>query len=155
MFASRIDLLLDLIDSGYDRTAWHGPNLRGSIRRVKEPEARQRPAAGRKTIAEHVVHAAYWKYAVRRLLRGDARGSFPIKGSNWFEVDDIPWSECIALLNSEHRLLRIAVAEFPEVRLDSLSPKKKYRCVDIITGIAAHDVYHAGQIQLIRRLLSS
>jgi len=148
-----IDLLLDLIDAAYDRPAWHGPNLRGSVRRVTAEEALRCPAPGRKSIAEHVVHAAYWKYAVRRLLRGDPRGSFPLKGSNWFAPDAIEWKASLAMLDDEHRLLRAAVAEFPEDRLGDPSPKKKYRCVDVITGVASHDIYHAGQIQLIRRLV--
>lgn len=157
MPAPAIDGLLDLIDRAYDRPAWHGPNLRGSIRGVSADEAARSPAPGRKTIIEHVVHAAYWKYAVRRLLRGDPRGSFPLKGTNWFAPDaiTIDWADCVALLGAEHLLLRETVAGFPEGRLEEPSPKKKYRCVDVITGVAFHDVYHAGQIQLIRRLIVS
>src|SRR6185436_8272660 len=77
--------LLALLDQAYDRRSWHGTNLRGSIRGVSTEQAAWRPGPSRHNIWEIVVHAAYWKYAARRRLTGEARVSFPIKGSNWFE----------------------------------------------------------------------
>jgi uncharacterized damage-inducible protein DinB len=157
MPSPEIALLLRLIAQAYDRPAWHGPNLKGSIRRIKAREAIWRPGVDRKSIAEHVVHSAYWKYAVRRQLRGDRRGTFPLKGSNWFvlgeTLSDSEWKSYVALLEAEHRQLCDAVSEFPATRLQDLSAKKKYRCVDLIMGVASHDIYHAGQIQLLKRLL--
>src|SRR5882757_2174566 len=101
----RTELLLDLFDRAYDRKAWHGPNLRGSIRGLDPAEAAWRPAPDRRSIAEQVLHAAYWKYAVRRMLRGDRRGSFALKGSNWFPVGDAldlaRWKGYVRLLDDE------------------------------------------------------
>ncbi len=158
MPSPEIDLLLALIDQAYDAPAWHGPNLKASIRRVDAGTAAWRPGPGRRSIAEIVAHAAYWKYAVRRLLNDDPRGSFPMKGTNWFALPDpLPeseWRGLVALLESEHRGLRAAVAAFPPSRLNDPSPKKKYRCSAIIQGAASHDLYHAGQIQLLKRLQS-
>src|SRR5262245_48041493 len=77
--------LLTILDQAYDRRSWHGTNLRGSIRGLSAKRAAWRPARGRHNIWELVVHAAYWKYVVRRRLGREARGSFPLKGSNWFE----------------------------------------------------------------------
>src|SRR6185503_12219164 len=80
----RLEQLLAIVDQAYDRPSWHGTNLKGSIRRVTATIAAWRPGPNRHNIWEIVVHAAYWKYAVRRRLTGEARGSFPLKGSNWF-----------------------------------------------------------------------
>ena len=58
------------------------------------------------------MHAAYWKYAVFRRLSGAARGSFPLKGSNWFPRENISestWRKDVALLDEMHRSLREAV----------------------------------------------
>jgi hypothetical protein len=113
-------ILLDLLDQAFDRKAWHGPNLRGSIRGLDAAQATWRPAPARKNIAEQVLHAAYWKYTVRRRLRGDKRGSFRLKGSNWFEVsnslDQAVWKGHVRLLDDEHQALRLAIVEFPEAR---------------------------------------
>src|SRR6266446_6027379 len=81
-----IRLLVSLIDQAYEKKAWHGPNLKGSLRGLTAAEAAWRPQPQRRSIAEIVLHAAYWKYIVRRRLRSEKRGSFDLKGSNWFPV---------------------------------------------------------------------
>jgi hypothetical protein len=151
-----LDLLIRILDESYEKKAWHGPNLRGSIRGLPVERAVWRPGPDRHSIAEQVVHAAYWKYAVRRRLRGDSRGSFPIPGSNWFPVlptlSPAGWKGLVALLESEHRSLREAILHFPAGRLHDQALGGKVTNLATITGIAAHDVYHAGQIQLLKRL---
>src|SRR6186713_2334536 len=84
-----IEQLLAIIDQAYDHRSWHGTNLRGSIRGLSPQQAAWRPGASRHNIWEIVVHAAYWKYAVWRRLTGAGRGSFPLKGSNWFARPEI------------------------------------------------------------------
>src|SRR5512140_3595893 len=81
---------LALIDEAFDRKAWHGTTLRGSLRRVTATQAAWRPAEARHNIWELTVHAAYWKYAVTRKLTGARRGSFPVKGSNWLQAPAKP-----------------------------------------------------------------
>jgi hypothetical protein len=148
-----IALLLDWIDEAYDRAAWHGPTLRGSLRGVTEMQASWRPRRGRHTIRELTVHAAYWKYAVRRRLMGTTRGSFALRGSNWFEIPrSRSWNDDLALLADEHRQLRAAIAAYPAGNLSKAIDQKKQTAAFSIRGIAAHDLYHAGQIQLLKRL---
>ena len=106
-------ILLSMLDELFWGPAWHGPSLRGAIRGVTPAQAVRRPARGRHNIAELTVHAAYWKYAVRRRLSGGTRGSFPLKGSNWFARDratPASWRADVALLVNEHRQLREAVS---------------------------------------------
>ncbi len=148
--------LLALLDEAYDHKAWHGPNLKGAVRRLDAGTAAWRPASGRHTIAEIVVHAAYWKYAVRRRLRGDKRGSFPLKGSNWFAlpepIDERAWRSYLRLLDAQHAELRQTVAEFPPKRLAEATPGSQIINARLICGAAMHDIYHAGQIQTLKAL---
>jgi hypothetical protein len=156
--APEIAVLLAMLDRAYDVKSWHGPNLRGSIRGLTARVAAWRPDPDRHSIAEQVLHAAYWKYAVRRRLLGAKRGSFALEGSNWFQVsdslEDETWRAYTAMLEVEHSHLRVAVASLPSATLDHPAPggKGEYSCRDLVLGIAAHDVYHAGQIQLLKRL---
>lgn len=148
-------LILRIIDEAYDKTAWHGPNLRGSLRRVPVEQACWRPQPGRHNIAEIAVHCAYWKYAVRRRILGGKRGSFPIKGSNWFEVparlDSRQWREYLVLLNDEHKALRTAIETATASQLAG-PPGKNQNPATHVYGVALHDTYHAGQIRTIKVL---
>jgi hypothetical protein len=150
-------LLLNLIDEAYEKKTWHGPNLKGSLRGVTAEEAAWRPAAERHNIWEIAVHAAYWKYTVRRRLLGEKRGSFPLKGSNWFtlplQATAAAWKEHLQLLDDMHRSMREAIATLPASRLNERTPNSKNTNLAVISGIAYHDVYHAGQIQLLKRLM--
>lgn len=153
----RIDLLLEVLDQAFDQRGWHGTTLRGSLRGVTPEEALWRPARGRHNIWELAVHAAYWKYAVRRRLAGDATGTFARKPSNWPEVPATPdarvWKADIGLLQAEHRLLREAVRALPPAKLADRSPQGVWTNAQEIHGVAAHDLYHTGQIQLIKKLM--
>lgn len=149
--------LLTQLDEAYDRQSWHGPNLRGSVRGLAHTDAGWRPAPGRRSIAEHVLHAAYWKYAVRRRLTGEKRGSFPLPGSNWVPLphpfDAAAWRLCLAVLKQQHAALRAAVAALAPAALAERTGRSGLSHGRLIRGISLHDVYHAGQIQLLKRLL--
>ncbi|MPY89018.1 MAG: hypothetical protein GEU99_13950 [Luteitalea sp.] len=157
MLTADIDILLAMIDQAYDHRSWHGTNLRGSLRNVSLTEARWRPGRGRHNVWEIVVHCAYWKYAVRRRLTGERRGSFGLKGSDWFvrpeHATEAAWRADVRLLGDTHRSLRAAIATLDPPRLQRAAPGRTSTTpLALIVGAAAHDLYHAGQIQLLKRL---
>ncbi len=146
-----------LLDTGYHRPSWHGPNLRGAVRGVSLQDAAWRPGPGRHNIWELVVHAAYWKYVAWRRLTGAARGSFPLAGSNFWTRPPVAatrraWLADLALLDDMHRRLQAVVDDIDPRRLDLPAPRGRSTRRALIAGVAAHDVYHAGQIRLLRRL---
>jgi len=114
------ELLLASIDEAYDKRSWHGTNLRGSLRGVTSEQAARRVAEGRHNIWELTVHAAYWKYDIRRRLNGDMSSAFALEGSNFWsrpvEGSVAEWKADLALLQREHRALREAVEKFPAKR---------------------------------------
>ncbi len=145
-----------LIDQSYNKKAWHGPNLRGSLRGLSAEEALWRPGKSRHNIWEIVIHCAYWKYIVRRRILGEKKGSFPLKGNNWFQraanLSESEWRRDVELLESCHRSVRAAIAQLKPGDLSHIPHGSKVSNLAIIAGIASHDVYHAGQIQLLKRL---
>jgi len=149
-----IRLLLDLLDEAFDKKSWHGPNLRGSIRGLSAEQAAWRPAPKRHNIWELTLHAAYWKYVVRRRITGEKRGSFVLAGSNFFErplkLSEAAWKRDARILAAEHAALRDTVARLALQR--SETQKNWASALHLIRGAAAHDLYHAGQIRLLRRL---
>ncbi len=154
---SEMRALLAVLDQAYDHKSWHGTNLRGSLRGLTLDTIVFRPGPGRHNIWELAMHAAYWKYAAARQLAGEKRGHFPVKGSNYFvrpqEASEKAWRQDLAILDDCHKHLREVVARVPASRLhDARGARGTWTAAEIITGIAAHDVYHAGQIQLLKRL---
>ncbi len=148
-----------IIDQAFDHKSWHGTNLKGSIKGMTAKEAAWRPNRKRHNIWEIVVHSAYWKYAVVRRILSEKRGSFPIKGSNWFVrpsggLSEAEWKADVRLLMNMHAKLKRVISEWTPKDLAMIAAGSKIRNIDLLTGIAAHDLYHAGQIQLLKRLHS-
>jgi len=145
-------VVLALLDEAYEKKTWHGPNLRQSIKGVTAKQAAWRPEPGRHNIWEVTLHAAYWKYAVRRRIESGKRGSFALKGSNFFarpekgKWNEKAWGADKNLLKHEHQSLRKAAAKV-------LRSPRGAKLLRQLYGIAFHDVYHAGQIRLLRRLM--
>jgi hypothetical protein len=141
-------LLLQALDTAFDKRSWHGTTLLGAVRRVDARTASRR-VRGRKSVWEQVLHAAFWKQRVLNKLAGTSR--FPRKGSNWPGVprraDEAAWEADVELLRDIHGRLRAAVAALPAAQLDA-------KTAWLIQGAAAHDLYHAGQIKLLLRLLA-
>lgn len=152
---TREQLLVNL-RRAYDGRSWHGPNLLGSIRGLTPEEAFFRPGRGRHTVYDLVLHAAYWKYVARRRLTGEKRGSFPVKGSNFFPEPKVKAAPAVqgarALLEEAHRALVAAVEAMPD---EAFSERRgEWTAGEIVAGVAAHDLYHAGQIQLVKKFFA-
>jgi uncharacterized damage-inducible protein DinB len=146
--------LLKLFEEGFERTTWHGPNLWQSLKGISAKQAAWRPGSNRHNIWELVLHAAYWKYVVRRRLQGGKRGSFALHGSNFFprpesgKLSETAWKADKALLRQEHAALRKAIK-------NTLAKRLTPKVGRMLWGVAFHDVYHAGQIRLLRRLMEN
>lgn len=156
MPAPEIEALLQRLDYAFARKAWHGPNLLGTLRGLTPEVAAWRPSPRRHNIWELVVHAAYWKYVVRRQVTGEARGGFPCPGSNWFTRpaagDARELAADLKLLKATHRGLREAVAGLDPARLSTREKAGGWTLGERIAGVADHDLYHGGQISLLKRL---
>ena len=148
------DVIRGLLQEAYEKHTWHGPNLKQSIRGVSARQAAWRPGHNRHNIWEVTVHAAYWKYVLRRRIEGGKRGSFALKGSNFFprpepnSANEAAWEADKQLLEREHRALVEAIEKL-------LKTSRANKVLPQLWGIAFHDVYHAGHIRLLRRLMSS
>ena len=143
-----VAMLLQALDLAFDKQSWHGANLTGALRGVSAAEALRR-VRGRKCVWEQLLHAAYWKYRALSKLSGGV-DPFPRKGSNWpappTKPTDAQWRADLLMLRDIHRRLREHVAGLGAADLDRPTTW-------LIHGAAAHDLYHSGQIKLLRRLL--
>lgn len=152
----RLILLLEIVDQAFGSRNWNGVTLRGSLIGLTARRALWRPAAGRNCVWDLVLHCAWWKHEVRRrITRGDGVEGFARGPANFPALPAAPteaaWKADIRLLVAEHRALRSAVAHLDPKLLGKA--RGSWRYTKEIHGIAEHDVYHTGQIQLVKRLM--
>ena len=151
----RIETLIGMMDQAFYGPAWHGTPLWGALKGVTAKEALKKPAPGRNSVWDLVLHAAYWKYVIRRRITGDGALVFPRSPANWPtpEGGESAWKRDKALLKREHELLKEVVARVPENMLKKRTWKKSYTNLQHLQGISSHDLYHCGQIQLVKKLV--
>jgi uncharacterized damage-inducible protein DinB len=137
--------------------AWHGPAVLELLRDVGPVEASARPIRGAHTIWELVLHLASTYRLVLRRVDGDATPLSP-------EVDwpapppptEERWRDAVDALRSLNEEARRTIAAFPAERLDDpLVPSPAYTAWVQFVGLTQHDLYHAGQIALLKRAMSS
>jgi len=154
-----IPWLLRLLDEAFDGPAWHGPTLSGVLRGFSPEQAAWRPAPGRHSAWEIVLHCAYWKHRVHERVAPGTAAPFRRSGSNWPDLPDeistANWKADVALLRSTHAGLREAVAALPADSLGRPAPGQKKTRRENIVGICYHDVYHAAQIRLLHKIQPS
>ena len=140
---------------------WHGgASVLGAVRDVSPEVAAWRPYPDRHTIWELAFHVAYWNYAVRRRPTGEEKGGFLRSPANWPDAPEGPtqeaWQKDRRFVREGHGLLVEALTRFSPDRLDDpVGRKGGNTFADLITGIVLHDTYHAGKIQLMKRLARS
>lgn len=146
-------LLARVLDEGYGPGAWHGADLKAALSDVSPDFAFWRPAPGRHDIAEVALHHAYCARSVCGQLSGTVPESFVLEGEDWFELSDstrLTWPRIQSTVEAEQGKLAAVVADIAAGRAPSkLSDVERF---NLVLGITCHAIYHAGQIQLLKRL---
>ena len=154
---AEVDRLEEQLRRAFEGEAWHGPSVLESLAGLSAAQAASHPIAGAHSIWELVLHLASDYDLVLRRLAGDGR--------QLTAVEDWPacpapteenWRQTVQELTRLNGTLRQAVRDFPQYRLDaplvSASPHSAYTQ---FIGVTQHNLYHAGQIALLRRALSA
>jgi len=68
------------------------------------------------------------------------------------EPDEDRWSETIHNLDAAHAELAQAIRHYAPERLSEKAPGKEYSIYFLLHGIVQHNLYHAGQIAILRKL---
>jgi hypothetical protein len=139
-----------VLDEGYGPGAWYGADLRTATDGLTAKAAFARPAPGRHNVAEIALHHAYWATQLAAKLTGAAPPQFPLDGEDWFDLNDesrLSWKAVRATLEEAQARLSKAVRS-------TSSPLSEAERFDIAIGITGHAAYHAGQIQLVKVLVS-
>src|SRR5262245_46290944 len=133
--------------------AWHGADLKAALAEVAPALALWRPAPDRHNIAEIALHHGFFVRSVRSQISGRAAEPFVLPGEDWFTVSNektIAWTKVQAALEAEQtRLAELVAAVETGAKSSPLSTTDRF---NLVLGITCHAIYHAGQVQLIKRL---
>jgi uncharacterized damage-inducible protein DinB len=144
--------IAEQMERAYRGEAWHGPALRELLKDVSAEWAAARPIVQAHSIWELVLHLTCWKRVVLRRLNGEAydptdKENFPPVAA----VDAELWKKALGELEAAHQELHAAVLHLHQNRLYQPVPGQDYSVYAMLHGAAQHDIYHAGQIALLKK----
>lgn len=145
--------LARVLNEGYGPGAWHGPDLKAALADVSPEMAFWRPAPGRHNIAEIAIHHAYYAHSVWGRLTGTTPEPFVLEGDDWFELSDpstLAWPAILTVVDTQQGRLAALIDDIGAGRVKSPLPDAER--FDLVLGISCHAIYHAGQVQLVKRL---
>jgi uncharacterized damage-inducible protein DinB len=156
-----IERLIRQLHHTYHGPSWHGPTLKELLADVSAKQAANKGIRNAHSIWEIVLHIAGWTEEVTRRLQGGEAGD-PADG-DWpavADVSDAAWQDARRRLREAHQALLVVFAGVPPLELRAPvrdfrnSPDGRGRTVaETISGLIQHDVYHAGQIAILKKLV--
>jgi len=150
-----IERIEDQLRRAFEGKAWHGPSLQELLGDVTAAMAAARALADAHSIWEIVLHIAAWEDAVRRRLEGE-----PVELSteeDWPPVKDTSeaaWKDSLEALRNGHTQLRGTISRLTDSQLEDVVAGKDYPGYFMLHGIIQHDLYHAGQIAILKKAWS-
>jgi uncharacterized damage-inducible protein DinB len=152
---SEIKRISSQLRRAYEGEAWHGPSLKEVLNGVTAEQAAAKPVANAHSIWEIVLHIATWEDASRRRLGGETYK--PTPEQDWppvTETDEPAWKQTLEALEKGHLGLREAVSALDDSKLKGIVAGEKYSVYFMLHGVIQHDLYHAGQIALLKKASS-
>jgi uncharacterized damage-inducible protein DinB len=146
-------LIADQLHRAFEGDAWHGPALLELLQDVDAATAAAKPLPGVHSIWELVLHVAVWDAAALRRLAGEkwqpeGTDNFPLVPG---QTTEAAWQKAVSDAKRTHDLLVKTVAALPESRLRARVPGKKYDFYFMLHGVVQHELYHAGQIAILKK----
>ncbi len=151
---SEINRILDQMERGFAGDAWHGPSLKSLLDGIPAEDASMHPVRGAHSIWELVNHIAAWHSIVRQRAEGAAvEVSTEMDWPPVWEATEVAWQRSLKHLDECHARLHAAVKKLPEDHLHKIVPGKDHSQYVMLHGAIQHDLYHAGQIAVLKKAL--
>lgn len=145
------EMLLEQLNRAWGGEAWHGPPLRDLLEGVTEDQAKKKPIRGAHSILEIVVHAGTWMDVVARRIAGSEVEL--TTEEDWSDISRTTFAGAVEELEHAQSRLVDAVARLSTERLAEKVPGKRHNIHGEILGVIQHNVYHAGQIAMLKKAM--
>src|SRR6185437_4110087 len=147
---TEVGRILDQLRRSHEGEAWHGPAPRELLDGVTADQAARMPLPSAHNIHEIVLHIAFWAESAADALRGVP---MPAEGSDWpaAQPGETGWRSAIVRLDTAQADLQRETEKLGSERLGDIVPGRDYTVYFLLHGIAQHNIYHAGQIALLKK----
>ena len=146
-----IERILDQLNRAFGGEAWHGPALRELLEDVTEDEARSHPVEGVHSIIELVSHIGVTMDLVSTRLAGTPREL--TTEEDWSDMTKTSWTAALEELDHAESRVCDAVARLAPEDLDKIVVGRNYTTYVMVHGLVQHNLYHAGQIAILKKVL--
>src|SRR5262245_59839004 len=135
--------------------AWHGPSLHELLDGVTAEQASARPISNAHSIWELVNHIGAWEQIALRRLEGESEIEIPdeINFPPVTESSEAAWQATLQSFEASHRSLREGIKKIDDARLEEIATGTSYSIYVLLHGVIQHNLYHAGQIALLKKAL--
>lgn len=150
---TEIELIVDQMERTFEGDAWHGSSMSEILSDVTVDQALARPIEGAHSIWEIVIHSSVWQRTVRERLQGHPIVTLT-NAIDWPSVQEAApeaWAEAVRELRSEYELLRDEALEWIDKDLSERTENQRYTVYEMLHGVIQHNLYHAGQIALLKK----
>ncbi len=146
-----------LLNSGFHGGAWHGPSIMEAVKGLTPREASFKTPTVH-TIAELIYHITSWRIFTLKRLQGDSDYQIDTEKKNFGQSAKVDQFELETLLMelslSQDELMReLNTKEDEFLRL--MVPGSEYDYYTLIHGIIQHDLYHTGQIMILKKMANA
>ncbi|MEE9374345.1 MAG: DinB family protein [Saprospiraceae bacterium] len=152
--------LLSRIKNAFSLQPWYGVSVMKTLNAISYQNVNKCPdTLERKSIANLIAHMIVWKEFIIRKLDNDHDFDIALSSNkDWPETyisDDIEWKKLLSRLENCHQNILSRIEAKPEPEFLENVPGKNYKWMFAIDGVIQHDIYHLGQINLVKKLLGS
>ena len=148
-----IERILDQLNRAWGGPSWTGVDIRPLLDDVTDAQARAHPLPNVHSIIELVAHMSVWMDAVSIRLTGIAKEL--TSAEDWRDVTELPWADALEELENAESRLSDAVARLSVDDLDRIVAGRDYTTYVMVHGVIQHNLYHAGQIAILKKVLLS
>jgi uncharacterized damage-inducible protein DinB len=151
---SEIDRILDQMDRAFSGEAWHGPDLKQLLNGISAEDASKHPVPRAHSIWELVNHIAAWNTIVQQKSKGEpVQVTTEVDWPPVWEASEVVWKRSLENLAESRTRLRNYVKTVRDDQLDEPVQREKYSRYVLLHGLVQHDLYHAGQIAVLKKAL--
>jgi len=152
---SEVKRIISLLKEIYYGEAWHGPALKELLKDVTAEQAKEKPIQGFHSIWELVLHISTWTEVAEKRVKGEkvpqvtSEKDWPSNADRTEEG----WKKALKNLDFHQKKLLQSLEKTKDARLSEKVKKSGSRLDTLLYGTINHEMYHAGQIGALKKLI--